>query len=248
MWQMVTLIPALLASGLFTDYWKRTYRDTQPERVLLGYVIPNSIGTGFLLASLLPLLLMPDVPYAIAPRRGAIARGRWPIHDPRFRRYLVYRCWFSFFNGITQAAPEYLRVCVGNRRLADAGHAVGHARGNLALSPTVGRVADRIGNRPVLELSQVIVALGPLFYFLASREHPLWIIGAWVVWIAYAGMNVCLPNLMLKLAPTHDNAGYISSCEGLAGVMYGLGAIAGGVAFDYLARCEVPPACRFDRD
>ncbi len=234
MWQLMLLIPALLASGLFTDYWKRTYRDTQPERVLLGYVIPNSIGTGFLLASLLPLLLMPDVPHTTATRRGGAARGRWPIHDARFLRYLVYRCWFSFFNGITQAALNIYVFVLEIGVLPMQMMQLGMRAGQLALSPTVGRVADKIGNRPVLELSQLIVALGPLFYFLASREHPWWIIGAWVVWIAYAGMNVCLPNLMLKLAPPHDNAGYISSCEALAGVMYGLSAIAGGVAFDYL--------------
>lgn len=234
MWQLTLLIPALLASGLFTDYWKKTYRDTQPERILLGYVIPNSIGTGLLLASLLPLFLMPDVRPATAPRRGSAAVGRWPWHDARFRRYLVYRCWFSFFNGITQAALNIYVFVLGIGVLPMQAMQLGMRAGQLALSPTLGRVADKFGNRPVLELSQLIVALGPLFYFLASPQQPWWIAGAWVVWIAYAGMNVCLPNLMLKLAPPDDNSGYISACEALSGLMYGLSAIAGGVAFDQL--------------
>ena len=106
--------------------------------------------------------------------------------------------------------------------------------GQMALSPAIGSASDRIGNRPVLELSQAVVVLGPLFYFLASPEHPWWIIGAWTVWSAYAGLNICLTNIMLKLAPADNNAGYIASFEALGGVAYGLSTIAGGVLLDRL--------------
>jgi hypothetical protein len=43
----------------------------------------------------------------------------------------------------------------------------------------------------------LLVATGPLFYLAATPEDWWWIVGAWVVWIAYAGLNVCLPNLLL---------------------------------------------------
>jgi len=233
-WQLAFLIPALFASGRFTDGWKTAYKESQPERLLLGYVIPNAVGTAFLLASLLPLALMPDVPIfgRLAQRRQG--PRNWPIVDARFRRLLIYRCWFSFFNGITQAAQNVYVYVLGIGVLPMQVMQLGMRGGQLALSPAVGRTSDRLGNRPVLELSQAIVALGPVFYFSASREQPWWVVGAWVVWSAYAGLNVCLTNIMLKLSPPVDNANYIASFEALGGLAYGLSTIAGGVLLDRL--------------
>ena len=73
--------------------------------------------------------------------------------------------------------------------------------GQLSISPWVGGLADRLGNRPVMMVSQLLVAAGLLFFAAATPEHWTWFVGAWVLWIAYAGLNVCLPNLMLKLSP-----------------------------------------------
>jgi hypothetical protein len=233
-WQLGILIPTLLTSGLFADHWRSLYKQSQPERLLLGYIIPNCIGAALLLLSLMPLLLMPDVP---APRKQsgrAGLFGPWPVADSRYRRLLIYRCWFSFFNGISQAAQNIYVYVVGIGVLPMQSMQLAMRAGQMALSPTVGRASDALGNRPVLELSQAVVALGPLFYFLASREQPWWIVGAWIAWSAYAGLNICLTNIMLKLAPPRDNAGYIASFEALGGLAYGLSTIAGGVALDWL--------------
>jgi len=43
-----------------------------------------------------------------------------------------------------------------------------------------------------------------LFYFLSTPQQPWWFIGASLLWIAYAGLNVGLPNLMLKLSRDPD--------------------------------------------
>ena len=39
-----------------------------------------------------------------------------------------------------------------------------------------------------------------LFYFTSTPEEPLWIAGAFVCWSAYVGLNICLPNLVLKIS------------------------------------------------
>ena len=45
--------------------------------------------------------------------------------------------------------------------------------------------------------SLLVAASGQLFFFFAGPGRA-WIVGgAWAAWIAYAGLNVCLPNLML---------------------------------------------------
>lgn len=237
LWQLALLAPTLLGGGQFVDHWKSAHQG-DPEQILLGYIVPATIGGVLLLASLVPLLWMPDV--AIARRRGGSLRETAramlaPIFDARFRRLLVYRGWFSFFNGITQAAQNVFTNRVLAMPLATMQTLqLGTRVGQMALSPAVGRASDRYGNRPVLELSQAIVAAGLLFYAVATPAAWWWIIGAWALWSAYVGINVCLNNLMLRLAPPAENAGFIALCEATGGLTFGLSTIAGGVLLDQL--------------
>jgi Na+/melibiose symporter-like transporter len=237
LWQLAFLTPTLLMSGLLIDSWKRAHRG-EPDQILAGYVLPATLGGLFLLASLAPLWRLPDV--ASARRRGGALRRAvlamlMPIFDARFRRLLIYRGWFSFFNGITQAAQNVFVYRVLKMEVLPMQQLqLGMRVGQMALSPAVGRASDRYGNRPVLELSQLLVAAGLLFYAMATPAAWWWIVGAWALWSAYVGINVCLNNLMLRLAPAKENAGYIALCEATGGLAFGLSTIAGGVLLDQL--------------
>lgn len=235
LWQLAFLAPTLLGSGRFVDHWKTTH-EGDPEQILVGYIAPATIGGVLLLASLVPLWWMPDV--ATAKRRGGNLREATrsmlaPVFDARFRRLLIYRGWFSFFNGITQAAQNvFTNRVLSMPLLTMQWLQLGTRVGQMSLSPAVGRASDRYGNRPVLELSQAIVALGLLFYALATPTARWWIIGAWTLWSAYVGINVCLNNLMLRLAPPAENAGFIALCEAVGGLTFGLSTITGGLLLD----------------
>jgi len=237
LWQLAFLTPTLLASGRFVDYWKTAHKG-QPDQILLGYILPATIGGVLLLASLAPLCWMPDVAN-VRRREGSLRRATLatllPFYDARFRRLLVYRGWFSFFNGITQAAQNVFVIRVLAVPLLTMQQLqIGMRVGQMALSPAVGRASDRYGNRPVLEVSQLLVAVALLFYAVATPTAWWWIIGAWALWSAYTGINVCLNNLMLRLAPPKENAGYIALCEATGGLAFGLSTIAGGVLLDLM--------------
>ena len=62
--------------------------------------------------------------------------------------------------------------------------------------------------------------------------RPALVAAAWVAWIAYAGLNVCLPNLMLKLSPEKSNTPYIATYFSVSGLMMAAGTILGGTLFD----------------
>ena len=123
-----------------------------------------------------------------------------------YRQLVLFSCVFSFVNGITQAAQGTYP-----RRVLDVSYQglqtiVATMRaGQMALAPTMGRWCDAFGSRPVMILSQLVVATGPLFLFMATRERWWWLVGAYVAWIAYAGLNVGLDNIKLKLAPADNN-------------------------------------------
>ena len=166
-----------------------------------------------------------------------------PFADTRFLRLLLFGCWFSFFNGVTQSAQNYYPMQVlGVSLFLSLTLQTGMRFGQLGVSPWVGGLADRLGNRPVMMVSQLLVAAGLLFFAAATPEHWAWFIGAWVLWIAYAGLNVCLPNLLLKLSPERSNTPYIAAFYAVTGLCYAASTIVGGALVDQCGKWEFPLA------
>lgn len=232
-WMVTGQAVGMLVAALFTMF----VRDAWPELPKwLVYVLTAEVGVVMMALSLLPLAAMPDPgcernsePQVPAARRSLLA----PLTDKRFRRLIYFGCWFSFFNGVTQSVQylypaRVLAISLGFMLLLKMGMRLGQ----LGISPTMGRLADRFGNRPVMLLTLPIVASGPLFYFFSTPDQWYWMIGAWVVWIAYAGINVCLPNLMLKLAPGEEKEAYIASFYAISGLCIAASTLLGGWLFD----------------
>ncbi len=259
---LAVLLPVLLGSGLLADAWKRRVKDEQPQLVPLGYVIPAGFGTACLLVSLLPLLRMPGSPraspswgrHSCLPGRQA-GNGRqeclphsresaWrsipePFRDRRFWRLLAFGVWFSLANGLTQAAQNIYPYSLGVSATFLLAMQSMMRGGQLGVAAWAGPFSDRYGNRPVLILCQAVVATGPLFYLLAVPDRTWPIAGAWLAWSAYAGLNVCLPNLMLKLSPKHNNASYIACYFAVTSIVYAASTVTGGYLTDHL-KAAVP--------
>ena len=234
-WMVSGQAVGMLVAALFTMF----ARDAWPELPKwLVYVMTAEVGVACMALSLVPLAAMPEPGHVTRqetqqsrPRRGLLA----PLFDKQFRRLIYFGCWFSFFNGVTQSVQylypaRVLAISLGFMLLLKMGMRIGQ----LGISPTMGRLADRFGNRPVMLLMLPIVASGPLFYFFATPEQWYWMIGAWVAWIAYAGINVCLPNLMLKLSPGEEKEAYIASFYAISGVCVAGSTLLGGWLFDRL--------------
>jgi MFS family permease len=237
-WQLIVLIPTLWLSGAFTDGWKKEH----PDRPLVGYAIPTGLGAVLLLVSLLPLVAMRETtaPALIGSRSSWRAIGA-PFGDRRFRRLLWFGCWVSFFNGVTQSAQNiYPKAILHIGLMEQAALRTLMQVGQAGYSLGVGPLSDRYGNRPVLILSQLLVACGPLFFWLATPAEPGWLYGAWIVWAAFAGLNICLPNLMLKLAPGADSSPYVACYFATTSVFYAVSTVAGGFLFNWLQ--PAPPA------
>ena len=234
-WMVVGQAAAMLAAGLFTWGWHQLH--PQLPR-WIGYAIPAGVGVWFLIASLVPLVRMPRVASGRPGRPGLTLRSMAaPFLDRRFLRLLLFGCWFSFFNGITQSAQSvYPYRVLGMSLFVMLALQTGMRCGQWTISPALGRLADRWGNRPVMILSLPVVALGCLFHYLATPAQPWWLIGAWATWIAYAGLNVGLPNLMLKLSPREANTPYIAAFHATGGLCVAVSTIAGGWLLDQFAK------------
>jgi MFS family permease len=237
-----------LACGLFSYCWIAVYSQTK----WIGYAASAGVGACFMIAAIVPLMKMPRAEAASPIARPLDLRSiAAPFADARFLRLLVFGCWFSFANGLTQTVQfTYPERILGISLLTMLALQTGMRLGQLGVSPALGRMADRIGNVPVIMFCLLLTAQGPLFYFFSTPGERWWFVGAWVVWIAYAGLNVALPNLMLKLSPcatgpasasgnlratgsaSVSNTPYIAAYFTVTGLCYAANTILGGWLFD----------------
>jgi MFS family permease len=193
-------------------------------------------GAAMMLAAVIPLAIMPGLPRSpsAVPRTPWAALGRAFV-DRAYRRLLVFHFWFSIASGISAAAQEVypIRVLGFSYTLRQVLQGVMRA-GQFSIAPWMGGLVDRWGNRPVMILSQCIVATGPLFFLIATPERPWFAAGAFLVWIAYAGLNVGLDNIKLKLAPAENNSPFVAVYHTVGDLANGLTTIAGGAILDWL--------------
>ncbi len=235
-WLTLTRTLGMLASGGFAFLWRDHYQH-EPEMRWLGYAIPAVAGAALMVGAVIPLARLLDVrrvslSAAPAPPGKILA----PFRDRNFVRLLTYGCWFSLVNGITQLSQsKFLWSFLTLTLLTTLSLPILMKLGQSAVSPRLGRLVDQLGNRPVMIVSQAIVSTGPLFYYFATPEAPFWIAGAWIAWIAYAGLNIGLTNLTLKMAPDGNASPYLSVYFAITGLCYGVSTLAGGRLFGYLA-------------
>lgn len=236
-WLLGGGITGMLSAGGFSFWWKERVVGTEvsligkiPAEPWVGYALLAALGAAILLLAVWPLARMAEVEERSQPPQ----QPGWqallaPLADSRYWRLLAFGCALSFFNGLTQSIQfTYPAMVLGLSLLAMLSLRSTMRLGQVAISPQMGRLADRFGNRPVMIVCQLVVATGPAFYLLATPGAPWWVAGAWLAWIAYAGLNVCLPNLMIKLATPERRAAYIATYFAITGLAYGLSTIAGG--------------------
>lgn len=234
-WMLVGQALGMIAGGTL-DYAWRTCLPPTPWNRWLGYAIPLATGTLLMALSVGPLIRMPPVLTGRMIRAGADLRAMLaPLADPRLLRLLAFGCWFSFFNGLTLPVQDaYLKRGLGLALLVPLGLQVALRIGQLTVSPWVGRMADRHGSRRVMAVSVPLIAAAPLCYFVATPSQPWWIVGAWALWIAYVGVNVGLPNLLLKVSPQGANTPHIATYYAVNGLALAASTILGGLLFDAL--------------
>jgi len=194
------------------------------------------LGGLLLMASVAPLVFMRH----LHARPSATPRVTWQaiahcFTDPAYRRLLTFSCCFAIANGLTSAAQGLYPKQVLGIAYAPIVFLRGVMRcGQAAIAPGIGARIDRLGAKRVMFVSQLIVATGPLFYCLATPDARWWIAGAFVVWIAYAALNVGLDHTKLALAPPKNNLPALAAYHALGDLAHGLMILVGGALYDQL--------------
>jgi len=106
------------------------------------------------------------------------------------------------------------------------------AGANLLMFLLWGKLADRIGNRPILILDGILVGIIPLLWLgTGTQSLALWL---WFPLLHLLGggtgaaIDLCINNLQLAIAPVHHHTKYFAITAALGGVCGALGATTGG--------------------
>jgi MFS family permease len=231
-------VTGMVLGAAITWYWQEhATRQGHSEQAWLGYVICVVSGAALFGLATLPLLRVPNVRSVVAIQQPHMRDIFTPFFDRAFLRYLIYGGWFSLANGITGAAQALFQIRVLNISYAQRIGLDGTSQGiQSVIMPWIGRVIDRRGNVPVLVVSQLLVAGGLLFFVIATPEYRWWIAGAYAMWIAYAGINVAMPNLVLNLTKREIYASYVAVWFAWTQLVYALSTVAGGLLFDWASQ------------
>jgi MFS family permease len=242
-WQIAATLPTLYLNGRFLDWWSKQHV-TPTENLaashsrFLGYSLVIVGGALCLLISLVPLAKVKAMTTLPPPRLVGWRAIAEPLRNRRFRTLLAFRGWFGLANGITQTAQAIFPKAILHFGLGDLAIMTNTMRcGQAVYSSWVGRFSDRYGNRPVLVFSQFCVALSMLFFLAAAPAPPgsRWLLlAAYVLWSAYAGHNVCLPNLALKMADDQQRAPFVAAHEAIGSLAHATATVFGGWLWDRL--------------
>ena len=232
-------VTAMIASGWGNFQWKEHCQaEGHPEHTWYGYTLCAALGATFMASAVWPLLRASNASRqdidSSESNTVQLSDIFAPFRDAEFRRFLAYGGWFSFSNGIAILPITIYRIYVLGVSYGFHLTMDGASQGVQSLvMPGCGRALDRWGGVPILTISQVFVALAMVFYLLASPSHWWWIVGSYVLWIAYAGINTAMPKLMLSFSPPGQYAAYSAAWFATLELVFGLTLLAGGLLFDW---------------
>jgi MFS family permease len=108
--------------------------------------------------------------------------------------------------------------------------------GGLVTLKSWGRLCERFGNRPVLQVCAFIWAITALVMWCLARPGWTWHLyaGYFVVGAMTAGFQLMQFNLMVRLAPARLRAAYVAVFLALSSLLTAVGPVLGGQALKYL--------------
>lgn len=235
-WLSAGRLIGMLGSGLFTFYWP----DWMSRQTLWqAYSLCSLAGALVMMLAALPLTWLPALESSSRQSQPLSWRTIFllPLTDRRFHRLIAFGCWLGAVNGLL-GASQFLfgRSVLQLSLLVMLAMRAEPEIGQTIVSSFVGRWVDRFGNKSLMIFGQLTVALAMVFYLLATPESWWLLFGASTCFIAYAALNVGIPNLLLKLAPAEQRNAYVASHYAWAGLAYGVGSLCGGLLFDLAAK------------
>ncbi|MBD2465660.1 MFS transporter [Oscillatoria sp. FACHB-1407] len=155
------------------------------------------------------------------------------LNNTQFLLYLLYFGAWAF--GVNVCNPFFNLYLLDNLALDLSWVTLYNALGaiaNLLMLLVWGKLADRIGNRPILLLDGLLVAVTPLLWLgTGANISSIWL---WFPLLHLLGggtgaaIDLCINNLQLAIAPIQHHTKYFALTAAIGGVAGAAGALVGG--------------------
>ena len=155
------------------------------------------------------------------------------LKDANFLRFLLYSGLWSF--AVNISAPFFNLYLLGDLNLDVSVVTLYNSLGfgaNLLMLMFWGKLADRIGNRPLMIIVGILVALTPLLWLEAGTTaiflwvwFPLLHIVGGATW---AAIDLCSGNLMMGVTPLRNQSIYFAIAAAVPGITGAIGITVGG--------------------
>ena len=155
------------------------------------------------------------------------------LKDANFLRFLLYSGLWSF--AVNISAPFFNLYLLGDLNLDVSVVTLYNSLGfgaNLLMLMFWGKLADRIGNRPLMLVVGILVGLTPLLWLEAGTTaiflwvwFPLLHILAGATW---AAIDLCSGNLMMSVTPLRNQSIYFAVAAAVPGITGAIGITVGG--------------------
>jgi MFS family permease len=218
-----------------------------PGGAIQGYGVVLLLGIVAGIVSLSCQYFMTDInpqtPHQVIPCRSKLNLGSEPddssqqpkvniLKDSNFLKFLLYFGLWAF--AVNLIIPFYNLYLLDNLNLNlnwVSFYTSLHAAANLVMLVFWGKIADRIGNRPLLLLVGVLVALLPVGWLgVGNNALSLWL---WLPLIhlvkgsMWAAIDLCSNNIQMEIAPAEHPSSYFAIAAAVAGVGGALGTTVG---------------------
>jgi MFS family permease len=195
--------------------------------IVLGII---SLGFHFLMRDVNPMLVHAPEDTDPGASVGTVFSF---LKDANFLRFLLYSGLWSF--AVNVSAPFFNLYLLGDLNLDVSVVTLYGSLGagaNLLMLMFWGRLADRIGNRPLMLVVGILVALTPLLWLEAGTApiflwvwFPLLHIVGGATW---AAIELCSGNLMMSVTPLRNQSLYFAIAAAVPGITGAMGITAGG--------------------
>ncbi|MFN6464041.1 MAG: MFS transporter [Nostoc sp. DedVER02] len=196
--------------------------------IVLGLI---SVGSQFWMTDINPQLLKVGDSDTSQPQTQGIDFGLFK--DANFLKFVLYLSIWCF--AVNISAPFFNLYLLDNLNIDISVVTVYHGLGtgaNMLMLLLWGKLADRIGNRPLLLLVGVLVGVTPLLWLLVgSNQISFWI---WLPLLhvlagaTWAAIDLCTNNLMMGIAPLRYQSSYFAIAGAIAGITGAMGITVGG--------------------
>lgn len=207
-----------------------------PSGTIDGYAVVLFLAVIAGIISLWCQFFMTDVnPQLTAKQQGEDQKNFSLLGNfsPNFLMFLVYFGLWTF--AVNLSSPFFNLYLLDNLHL-DLSWATLYgsltAGANLVMLIWWGKIADKIGNRPLLLIIGILAGITPLFWLGAGADDiSLWV---WLPLIhiftggTWAAIELCSSNIQMEVAPKEHPSTYFAVAAAVAGVCGALGTTAGG--------------------